>query len=48
MGFIRTLAVRGYSKELKRMIDGLSKLSTEQIARLLVMAVWDRAILNIE
>src|SRR6266446_10326088 len=28
MGFIRKLAVRGYSKELKKMIDDLSKHST--------------------
>ena len=39
MGFIRKLAVRGYSKELKQMIDDLSKLSTEQIANILILAV---------
>lgn len=48
MGFIRKLAVRGYSKELKQMIDDLSKLSTEQIANILIVAVWFRAMLNIE
>ena len=48
MGFIRKLAVRGYSKELKQMIDDLSKLSTEQIANILIIAVWLRAMLNIE
>ena len=48
MGLIRKLAVRGYSKELKRMIDGFSKLSPEQIAPLLVTAVWGRATLNME
>ena len=36
MGFIRKLAVRGYSKELKQMIDNLSKLSTEQITNILM------------
>ena len=48
MGFIRKLAVRGYSKELKQMIDDLSKLSAEQISNILIMAVWFRAMLNIE
>jgi len=48
MGFIRKLAVRGYSKELKQMIDALSKLSSEQIGNILIMAVWFRAMLNIE
>lgn len=48
MGFIRKMAVRGYSKELKQMIEGLSKLSTEQIANILIMAVWFRSMLNIE
>ena len=48
MGFIRKLAVREYSKELKQMIDDLSKLSTEQIATILIIAVWLRAMLNIE
>lgn len=48
MGFIRKLAVRGYSKELKQIIDDLSKLSTEQIANILIMAVWFRAMLNID
>ncbi len=48
MAFIRKLAVRGYSKELKQMINDLSKLSTEQIANILIMAVWFRAMLNIE
>lgn len=48
MGFIRKLAVRGYSKELKQMIDDLSKLSTEQIANILIVAVYFRAMLNIE
>ena len=48
MGLIRKLAVRGYSNELKQMINDLSKLSTEQIAIILIMAVWFRARLNIE
>jgi hypothetical protein len=48
MGFIRRLAVRGYSKELKRMIDSFSKLNNEQIPDILVMAVWLRSTLDVE
>ena len=48
MGLIRKLAVRGYSNELKQMINDLSKLSTEQIANILILAVLFRARLNIE
>lgn len=48
MGFFRTSVVKVYSKELKHMIDTLSKLNIEQIGRILVMAVWDRATLNME
>lgn len=48
MGLIRKLAVKGYSKELKQMLNDLSKLSTEQVARILIMAVWLRANLAIE
>jgi len=48
MGLIRKLAVRGYSNELKKMINDLSKLSAEQIANILIIAVWFRAMLNID
>lgn len=48
MGLIRKLAVRGYSNELKQMINDLSKLSSEQIANILIMAIWFRAMLNID
>ena len=48
MGIIRKLAVRGYSNELKQMINDLSKLSTEQVAHMLILAVWSRANLDIE
>ena len=45
---IRKLAVTGYSKELKQMINDLSKHSVEQITNILIIAVWFRAMLNIE
>jgi hypothetical protein len=48
MGLIRKLAVKGYSKELKQMLNDLSRLNTEQVARILIMAVWLRATLAIE
>lgn len=48
MGFIRKLAVRGYSKELNRMIDILSNFNSEQVGKTLILGVWLRAGLEVE
>lgn len=48
MGLIRKLAVWGYSGELNKMIDTLSKLNNEQVATILIYSVWLRALLEVE
>jgi len=48
MGLIRKLAVRGYSKELNTITDSLSKVGTEEVATILIYAVWLRATLQVE
>jgi hypothetical protein len=48
MGLIRKLAVRGYSKELNEMINSLSQAGEEQVALILMVGVWVRAMLQVE
>jgi hypothetical protein len=48
MGLIRKLAVRGYLKDVNRMIDVLSNGTTEQIGKTLMLSVWLRAGLELE
>jgi len=47
-GFIRRGAVKGYLKELGETINTLSEIGTENVASILIYAVWLRAMLEIE
>jgi hypothetical protein len=48
MGFIRKLAVRGYSKDLKKLIYTLNSFPPEYVGQTLMLAVWLRAGLELE
>ena len=48
MGFIRRLAVKGYTKKLTNLINVLSQASDEQVSQMLVYGVWLRAIMSVE
>jgi len=48
MGLIRSIAVQGYRKELKKFIAILKEIGTIEVSNILIYGAWIRAVLEID